>query len=183
MIRERVFQWNVKVARGPPLSVDVVGCKQVADVKARISNLFPELDAETIRFVPHGSVMRDSDALDGVGVGSSDVVMVQWPAYIEKFHGFALPWRASISDKLEEARSSGDRDKLRRVLKDAADQGHLSGEREYGLFLIEHGDAGEGIVHLKSAADRGDLESVFQYGRYLLEATGEEKLEHGVMYV
>ena len=185
MFHQLLVPWSVKIVRGPLLTI--VGCRRVEDVKVKVSRLFPGLEVETMRFVAHGSVIRESDALDRVCAGPNDVLTVHWPAYIERFHSRVLPCRASIVDKIGEARSSGNRDELRRVLKDASDQGHLSGEGQYGLFLIEHGDGGEdlreGIIHLKSAADRGHLESVFQYGRYLLERGEEDDLEDGVRYV
>ena len=68
----------------------------------------------------------------------------------------------------------------------------MSGEDQYGLFLIDHGAGGEdlrdGIFDLKYAVDRDNLESVFEYGRYLLEEVGEEedledgRLSRGAMY-
>ena len=183
----------MRIGGGPLLSVDVVGCRRVRDVKTRVSSLFPGLGAETMTFIAQGCALRDSDELDRVGIGAREVVTVHWPAYIARFHGHVLPCRACIADKIEAAVSSEDHSELRRVLKDASEQGHLSGKGQYGLFLIKHGAGGEdlreGIAHLKSAADCGDLESMFEYGRFLLEGVGNEeaveecRLSRGVMYV
>ena len=69
-------EWSVRIAGGPLLSVDVVGCRRVGDVKTRVSSRFPGLEAETMTFIAHGCALRDSDELDRVGIGERDVVTV-----------------------------------------------------------------------------------------------------------
>ena len=95
-------RWNVKIATGPSLSVDISWCKCVGDVKTRVSSLFPDLGVEKMMFVAHGGCLCDSDEVNSLGVRAKDIVIVHWPAYIRRFHGCGRTYRASGEDAIEE---------------------------------------------------------------------------------
>ena len=172
MLREISFggRWAIKIVKGPLLSVELTGLTHVCDLKKKLSELFPGISVDTMRFIARGEILRDSDELKMVKIGMNNVVIVSWPAYINKFSNGACAARVCVFDKIKEAVSRGNKDEIRCVLKDATEQGHLFGQGQYGLFLIQNGngseDEAEGSAYLKAAAEHGDLESEFSYGRY-----------------
>ena len=105
MSNRRFVEWSVRIHGGPLLSIDVVGCRRVGDVKTRVASRFRGLGVERMTFVAHGCTLRDSDELDSVGIGARDVVTVHWPAYLARFRGHVLPCRACIDDKIDAALS------------------------------------------------------------------------------